>query len=169
MFPTPRYMHVLPCKSMLCDTRSISSLCCLYVKHAAQAMDASWVLLYLLCLCHSQKTARRSADPLEMDDGKELIEMVCTSYESPDDAPEDCQHDFSMLTEPSLQLKHAKCFLLPSQPHMQPHMTVAETIEAILSSYLFACLLLQSLLGWPNPTHSAHWMLHLPSLMALLF
>ena len=35
------------------------------------------------------------ADPLEMDDGKELIEMVCTSYESPDDAPEDDQHDFS--------------------------------------------------------------------------
>ena len=30
-----------------------------------------------------------------MDDGKELIEMVCTSYESPDDAPEDDQHDFS--------------------------------------------------------------------------
>ena len=35
------------------------------------------------------------ADPLEMDDGRELIEMVCTSYESPDDAPEDDQHDFS--------------------------------------------------------------------------
>ena len=35
------------------------------------------------------------ADPLKMDDGRELIEMVCTSYESPDDAPEDDQHDFS--------------------------------------------------------------------------
>lgn len=30
-----------------------------------------------------------------MDDGKELIEMVCTSYESPIDVPEDDQHDFS--------------------------------------------------------------------------
>ncbi|KAL0052496.1 hypothetical protein WJX82_003084 [Trebouxia sp. C0006] len=38
---------------------------------------------------------RSCFDPLEMDDGKELIEMVCTSYESPDDAPEDDQHDFS--------------------------------------------------------------------------
>lgn len=47
--------------------------------------------------CHSINVERPSADPLEMDDGKELIEMVCTSYESPDDAPEDDQHDFSML------------------------------------------------------------------------
>lgn len=37
-----------------------------------------------------------------MDDGKELIEMVCTSYESPDDAPEDDQHDFSMPFHTSL-------------------------------------------------------------------
>lgn len=35
------------------------------------------------------------ADPLEMDDGKELIEMVCMGYESPDDPAEDDQHDFS--------------------------------------------------------------------------
>ena len=49
-----------------------------------------------------------------MDDGKELIEMVCTSYESPDDAPEDAQHDFSTLNNTPLQLKHAICFLLPS-------------------------------------------------------
>lgn len=44
-----------------------------------------------------------------MDDGKELIEMVCTSYESPDDAPEDDQHDFSMLKTP-VQLIHPHCF-----------------------------------------------------------
>lgn len=36
-----------------------------------------------------------NADPLEMDDGKELIEMVCTCYESPDDADEEDMHDFS--------------------------------------------------------------------------
>lgn len=30
-----------------------------------------------------------------MDDGKELIEMVCMCYESPDDADEDDMHDFS--------------------------------------------------------------------------
>lgn len=44
-----------------------------------------------------------------MNDGKELIEMVCTSYESPDDAPEDDQHDFSKPNETPLQLRHAWC------------------------------------------------------------
>lgn len=38
---------------------------------------------------------RSCFDPLEMGDGKELIEMVCTCYESPDDADEEDMHDFS--------------------------------------------------------------------------
>ena len=38
------------------------------------------------------------ADTLEMDHGKEMMQMVCTSYESPqgDDMEED--YDFSMLS-----------------------------------------------------------------------
>ena len=30
-----------------------------------------------------------------MEDGRELIEMVCTAYESPDSAETENQHDFS--------------------------------------------------------------------------
>ena len=49
----------------------------------------------LIMLAMLNKNVLSLADPLELDDGKELIEMVCTSYESPDDAAEDDQHDFS--------------------------------------------------------------------------
>ena len=53
-----------------------------------------------------------------MDNGKELIEMVCTGYESPDDAPEDDQHDFSMLNENSPAAKTCKALLVVKQACM---------------------------------------------------
>lgn len=61
-----------------------------------------------------------------MDDGKELIEMVCTSYESPDDAPEDDQHDFSTC---SANLICSLLFAATGPPHKQKALHVHHPVQ----------------------------------------
>lgn len=71
-----------------------------------QSMPLKYCNICCVAATMIAKMLGRSADPLEMDDGKELIEMVCTSYESPDDAPEDDQHDFSMPNSTAVDMSN---------------------------------------------------------------
>lgn len=99
------------CFGKLVNTHNTRS-CCMHTSMLKRLQTIlykqSWIykqriacqtLLQLLSSSDRSNSLRLHADPLEMDDGKELIEMVCTSYESPDDAAEDDQHDFSMTTD----------------------------------------------------------------------
>ena len=62
-----------------------------------------------------------------MDNGKELIEMVCMCYESPDDADEDDMHDFSKCL-PESDWKCLSKAVAPACIHVQHTLQVAAAL-----------------------------------------